>query len=49
MIGIAASACFERFAAAERWKMLEASDRYNRRANAVRPEAMAICEAEGNW
>ena len=39
----------ERFAAAERWKMLEASDRYNRRANAVRPEAMAICEAEGNW
>ena len=39
----------ERFAAAERWKMLEASDRYNRRANAVRPEAMAVCEAEGNW
>ena len=39
----------ERFAAAERWKMLEASDRYNRRANAVSPEAMAVCEAEGNW
>jgi|TARA_R110002072_G_scaffold96296_1_gene211865 hypothetical protein len=39
----------ERFAAAERWEMLEASDTYNRRANALRPEAMAICEAEGNW
>ncbi|MDE4142186.1 hypothetical protein [Phaeobacter gallaeciensis] len=39
----------ERFTTAERWEMLEASDTYNRRANAVRPEAMAICEAEGNW
>lgn len=37
------------FAAAERWEMLEASDDYNRRANALRPEAMTICEAEGNW
>lgn len=39
----------ERFAAAERWEMLEASDIYNRRANVLRPVAMAICEAEGNW
>ena len=48
-----ACACDLRFpsweAAAERWEMLEASDTYNRRANALRPEAMAICEAEGNW
>ena len=39
----------ERFAAAERWEMLEASDALNRRANGLRHEAMAICEAEGNW
>ena len=39
----------ERFATTERWEMLEASDTYNRRANALRPDAMAICEAEGNW
>ena len=39
----------ERFATAERWEMLEASDAYNRRANALRPEAMAICKAAGNW
>ena len=39
----------ERFAAAERWEMLEASDTYNRRANELRPETKAICEAEGNW
>jgi len=39
----------ERLAAAERWEMLEASDALNRRANALRQEAMAICEAEGNW
>jgi len=39
----------ERFATAERWEMLLASDTHNRRANALRPEAMAICEAEGNW
>lgn len=40
---------FERFASAERWEMLEAADAYGRQANALRPEAMAICEAEGNW
>ncbi|MEM7670808.1 MAG: hypothetical protein AAF317_17050 [Pseudomonadota bacterium] len=40
---------FDRFANAERWEMLEASDEFNRRANAARPEAMAICEAAGNW
>lgn len=40
---------FERFATAERWEMLEASENYNRRANSARPDAMAICEAEGNW
>lgn len=38
-----------RFAAAERWEMLEASDEFNRRANEMRTIAMAICEAEGNW
>lgn len=37
------------FAEAERWQMLEASRAYNGRANLVRPVAMAICEAEGNW
>lgn len=40
---------FERFADAERWEMLEASDDFNRRANSARPVAMAICEAAGNW
>ncbi|UWR24575.1 hypothetical protein [Sulfitobacter sp. S190] len=40
---------FERFANSERWEMLEASDAYGREANALRPQAMAICEAEGNW
>ena len=40
---------FERFANAERWEMLQASDDFNRRASAARPEAMAICEAAGNW
>ncbi|MEM8572692.1 MAG: hypothetical protein AAGG56_17580 [Pseudomonadota bacterium] len=40
---------FERFADAERWEMLEASDDFNRRANAARSEALAICEAAGNW
>lgn len=39
----------ERFASAERWEMLDASDAYGREANALRPEAMAICEAQGNW
>ena len=39
----------EQHASDERWKMLEASDSYNRRANDVRLEAKAICEAAGNW
>ena len=46
----AAEAMFrERHASDERWEMLEASDAYNRRANNVRLEATAICEAAGNW
>ncbi|WP_306112207.1 MULTISPECIES: hypothetical protein [unclassified Roseovarius] len=36
-------------ASAKRWEMLQASDAYNRRANAARPAAKAICEAAGNW
>ncbi|TDK51001.1 hypothetical protein [Antarcticimicrobium luteum] len=39
----------EQHASDERWKMLEASDAYNRRANDVRLEAKAICETAGNW
>ncbi|MDO6732867.1 hypothetical protein Q4577_22900 [Marinovum sp. 2_MG-2023] len=39
----------ERHASDERWEMLEASDAYNRRANDVRLEAKAICEAADNW
>lgn len=39
----------ERYASAERWEMLEASDVYGREANARRTQAMAICEAEGTW
>ena len=39
----------DRFGAAERWEMLEASEDYNRNANALRSEAMEICNAEGNW
>ncbi|MCI2400880.1 hypothetical protein [Aliiroseovarius subalbicans] len=39
----------KRFASVERWEMLEASDGYNSRANMLRPEAMAICQAAGNW
>jgi hypothetical protein len=39
----------EQHASDERWEMLEASDAYNRRANNVRIEAKAICEAAGNW
>ncbi|WP_424929493.1 hypothetical protein [Amaricoccus tamworthensis] len=38
----------EHHASDERWEMLEASDSYNRRANEVRLEAKAICEAAGN-
>lgn len=46
----AAEAVFrERYASDERWEMLQASEGYNRRANAARPEAQAICEAAGNW
>jgi len=46
----AAEATFrERHASDERWEMLQASDAYNRRANAARPAAKAICEAAGNW
>jgi hypothetical protein len=39
----------ERFATAERSEMLAASDAFNREANALRPQAMAICDAEGGW
>ena len=39
----------ESYASDERWEMLEASDAYNRRANAARPAAKAICDAAGNW
>jgi len=39
----------EQHASDERWKMLEASETYNRRANDVRLEAKAICETAGNW
>ena len=46
----AAEAVFrESYASDERWEMLEASDAYNRRANAARPAAKAICDAAGNW
>jgi hypothetical protein len=39
----------ERYASDERWEMLQASEGYNRRASAARPEAEAICTAAGNW
>ena len=39
----------EQHASDERWKMLEASDAYNQRANDVPLEAKAICETAGNW
>ena len=46
----AAEAVFrENHGSDERWEMLQASDAYNRRANAARPAAKAICEAAGNW
>ena len=46
----AAEAVFrEVHASGERWEMLQASDAYNRRANAARPAAKAICDAAGNW
>jgi hypothetical protein len=34
---------------ADRSDMLQASATYNRRANELRPQAQAICEAAGNW
>lgn len=46
----AAEAVFrESYANNERWELLQVSDAYNRRANAARPEAQAICDAAGNW
>ena len=39
----------ENHADADRSEMLQASDIYNRRANELRPQAQAICEAAGNW
>ena len=39
----------ESYATATRWEMLETSETYNRRANNLRPQAEAICEAAGNW
>ena len=46
----AAEAVFrESYASDERWEMLQASDGYNRRANAARTAAKAICDAAGNW
>ena len=46
----AAEAVFrESYANNERWELLQASDAYNRRANAARPEAQAICDVAGNW
>ena len=46
----AAEAVFhESYASDERWEMLQASDAYNRHANAARPEAQAICDVAGNW
>jgi hypothetical protein len=39
----------ENHAEADRSEMLQASDYYNRRANDLRPQAQAICEATGNW
>lgn len=39
----------ENHADADRSEMLQASDTYNRRANDLRPQAQAICEATGNW
>jgi hypothetical protein len=46
----AAEAVFrEKYASNERWEMLQFSDAYNRRANAARPAAQAMCDAAGNW
>ena len=46
----AAEAVFrESYANNERWELLQVSDAYNRRANAARIAAKAICDAAGNW
>ena len=45
----AEAVCRESYASDERWEMLQASDGYNRRANAARTAAKAICDAAGNW
>ncbi len=47
--GSAESTFRENHANADRSEMLQASDTYNRRANDLRPQAQAICEAAGNW
>ena len=39
----------ERFASSEYWDIVEATSQYRRQANALRLEAMPICEAAGNW
>ena len=39
----------ENHADADRSEMLQASDTYNHRANELRSQAQAICEAAGNW
>jgi len=39
----------ESHAGADRSDMLQASDFYNRRANELRSQAQAICQAAGNW
>jgi hypothetical protein len=39
----------ENHANADRSEMLQASDTYNRRANDLRSQAQAICEAAGYW
>lgn len=39
----------ENHADADRSDMLQASATYNRRANELRSQARAICEAAGNW
>jgi hypothetical protein len=45
----AANTFREKHADADRSEMLQASDTYNCRANDLRPQAQAICEAAGNW
>lgn len=40
---------FETYGAAEYWDVVEATSEYRRLANALRLEAMPVCEAAGNW